>query len=247
MRKITWLAAQAVLAVSGTYAYADAIIDGTFNFTVTGGSPTPTGSFVWDSTTSTWNSFTVDWNGAVFNFAGIIGNLADLPTSGGWCAAGPAIRNSPPCPLPRVFPDPVPGSINLFKFPSGAPVAPGLFTDVTAAAGGNYTVTETTPGVPEPATVGLLFLGLASVGFARRKRKSWRAAIASTAARASVRTTKPIWHREPLRVVILALLARARQELEREYCLDCKRANPTVYGDTGLPPSPLCQRVTDLQ
>ena len=39
------------------YAHADSFTDGTIDFTVTAGSPAPTGSFVFDNTTNSTNSF----------------------------------------------------------------------------------------------------------------------------------------------------------------------------------------------
>jgi hypothetical protein len=161
MRKISRLAAVAVLAVSATYAHADSIIDVTLHFTVTSGSPTPTGSFVVDvDGKQTVESFTVDWDGAVYNLAPP--NQVP-PISGYWCAVAPDNVTSV-CGGRGIF------ALNEF---ATAPEDPAMFTDNVAAASGTYSYTfKGTMGVPEPATVGLLSLGLAGVGFARRKRES---------------------------------------------------------------------------
>ena len=55
-------------AIGTPIAIADTITDGTLNFTVSTGKPTPTGSFVFDNTTSTFMSFVVSWNGELFDF-----------------------------------------------------------------------------------------------------------------------------------------------------------------------------------
>jgi len=225
MRSISALGVMAVLAVGGTYAQADSIVDGTFTFTEPANFPYPVptaGSFVWDSTTSTWKSFTVDWDGAVFNFAKVFPDLADLPTEARWCADGPGINNCA-----------APGRLALYQTKFNTAPEQSTWTDLSAFAYGGYTVKETAttagstpagstpagarkcgraPGrphrngdvnrdrhqqerddghdcgrgrggphskamttasaaVPEPATLGLMVLGLLGAGFAGRKRR----------------------------------------------------------------------------
>jgi hypothetical protein len=77
------------LCFAAPTAHADSLTDGTINFTVTSGSPAPTGSFVFDNTTSTFTSFTVGWDGVIYNFGTSGITLAELGSSGFWCAAGP--------------------------------------------------------------------------------------------------------------------------------------------------------------
>jgi hypothetical protein len=153
------VAAALAIVICASFAHADTIIDGTFNFTVTSGSPAPTGSFMWDSTTSTWNSFTVDWDGAVFNFAPLFPNLAVLATSGSWDAAGPANVTDPITP---------PGNFNLNGVPTGSEF--GTFTDFVAGANGTYTVTESRTVPDTGSTFGLLSLSLIALLGATRLR-----------------------------------------------------------------------------
>jgi len=169
MRKINLLAVL-LAAVCAPYAQADSITDGTFNFTVTSGSPAPTGSFVWDNTTSTWDSFIVDWDGAVFNygkvFAGTNFTLSRLPASSEWCAAGPANLTSS-CAGPANFclgilPDSIGGCAGII------PEHP-TFTDGFAGANGKYTVTETTVTTPEPSSFALILLGLGALLVTRKR------------------------------------------------------------------------------
>jgi hypothetical protein len=137
------------VAVCAPYAHADSITDGTLYFTVTSGSLAPTASFVYDDTMSSFTSFTVEWDGAAFNFASLL-TLAKLGTSGGWCAAGPS--GIPPCGFPASFD--LNGFIETYEADT--------FTNPSAAAGGGYSVIETT--VPEPSSAALILLGLG--GFA---------------------------------------------------------------------------------
>jgi hypothetical protein len=148
-RCVSIVVAMWFVAVCAPYAHADSITDGTLYFTVTSGSLAPIASFVYDDTTSSFTSFTVEWDGAVFNFASLL-TLAKLGTSGGWCAAGPS--GIPPCGFPASFD--LNGFIETFEADT--------FTNPGAAAGGGYSVIETT--VPEPSSVALILLGLG--GFA---------------------------------------------------------------------------------
>jgi hypothetical protein len=163
MRKSLWIMlAVMVVAISAPNANADSITDGTFIFNVITGNPTPTGSFIWDSTTSTWISFTVDWNGAVFNFALTVPDLSALEPTEDWCASAPLNEN--PCVAPTNF--------LLNQTPPSAPYiasSPGPWKVPTDAATGTYTVTETVVGTPEPSSYALMLLGVGLV-FLMRKR-----------------------------------------------------------------------------
>jgi hypothetical protein len=157
IRKSLWgLCAALVFAVVAPCAYAS-IVNGTLNFTVTHGSPAPTGSYVWNSTTNTWNSFTVNWDGVVYNFLGSaavgLGTPSDLGPAGSWCGAGPNAFSGQ-CP-PALFQLFGPGTIAV-DLPESA-----SFSDLDAAANGTYTVTETTAtAVPEPGSLGMMLFGL---------------------------------------------------------------------------------------
>jgi hypothetical protein len=161
MRKSLWIIlAVMVVAISAPNAHADSFTDGTINFTVTSGSPTPTGSFVFDNTTDTFTSFAVDWDGAVFACASLScpSNLSANLTGGNWCAAGPLSSNGvcagPSFELGFVLFFPGPGT---------------TFTDPAAAANGTFTVTTTSVATPEPSSVALMLLGVGLL-FVMRKR-----------------------------------------------------------------------------
>ena len=154
------------LCLAAPNAVADSIIDGTLNFTVTSGSPSPTGSFVFDNTTNAFTSFTVDWDGVVYNYAAEGITLASLGLSGSWCAYAP-LNFSGICAQESGF---------LAGFPSfflagGFPRIPELFTfsDARAGASGTYTVTETAVATPEPSSLALMLSGVGLL-FAMRKR-----------------------------------------------------------------------------
>lgn len=155
------LCAAVIFAVVAPCAYAT-IIDGTLNFTVTNGSPAPTGSFVWNSSTSTWNDLTVDWDGAVFNFAPLIPNLGLLAGGGTWCAAGPANVTSS-CALPA----------NLELIQSTIQTIPEqpTFTDGDAGANGAFTVAQTV-AAPEPGSLGMMLVGLGALVFFWVRRRN---------------------------------------------------------------------------
>lgn len=88
MRKTLWIMVAAMaVAVAAPYAHADSYTDATFNFTVTNGSPSPTGSFVFDDTTGTYTSFVVNWDGATFQPLSPPASAGILGSSGTWCTA----------------------------------------------------------------------------------------------------------------------------------------------------------------
>ena len=203
-----------------TYAQADSLIDGTFNFVKASNIiyPLPTASFVWDSTTNKWNSFTVNWNGAVFNFATVFPNLQAVALDGRWCGQGPNVGKACFAAVGAGF------GLQLHFNPLGISPEQPTWTDVDAFGYGGYTVKETAvtaattspsplpppPGargcgrasgrqqerddghdcgrdrggphgremttartaVPEPATLGLMILGLlGGAGLAGRRRR----------------------------------------------------------------------------
>jgi hypothetical protein len=168
MRKSLWIILAVLLvAIAAPNAYADSFTDGTFSFTVTSGSPPPTGSFVYDNTTSTWKSFTIDWDGAIFNFAPLIPDPADVAPTGSWCAEAPVFHASS-CTTPATF------SLNsLMADPNQF-----SFTDGGALANGTYILTETVVGTPEPSSVALMLLGVGLL-FVMRKRIGQRLPQAS--------------------------------------------------------------------
>lgn len=152
------------LVAAPPLAHADVITTGTFHFTVTSGSPAPTGSFVWNATTGTWNSFTVDWDGVVFDLAPRISDLSFLERGEIWCGAGELNFT--------VYPCAVPGNFNLGSIYSPA-TDPFAFTDQLAGAYGYYavTTTTTTTAVPEPGPLGMMFAGLGVLGLFLTRRR----------------------------------------------------------------------------
>lgn len=150
-------------AVCAPNAHADSFTDGSLYFTLTSGNTAPTGSFVYDNTTSTMTSFTVDWDGAAFNFASLL-TLAKLGSSGGWCAAGPS--GIPPCGFSESF------DLNGFI----GYLEADTFTNISAAAGGGYSVIET--AIPEPGSIDFILLALGGLAVARQRfpsvRRSYR-------------------------------------------------------------------------
>jgi len=178
MRKTLWilLAAMAV-AVAAPYAHADSYTDATFNFTVTNGSPNPTGSFVFDDTTGTYTSFAVNWDGATFNIVFL--PVGILGSSGTWCTAGPDISSTvAESPCSSIDGGDVGDNEGEFDIETGGlhyypnQLPASSFTDAADFATGSYTLTETTAvTTPEPSSLALILLGLGALALlAVRKR-----------------------------------------------------------------------------
>lgn len=152
-RKAAWIVwATLILLIVAPCASAT-IIQGTLNFAVTSGGPTPTGSFVWNSTTQDW-SLAVNWDGVIYDpTLSSSATLTDFQHGGTWCAAGASSFHRA-CP-PALF---------QLRSPIGTfvtiPEAPS-FANLDAAAMGSYTVTDTeTVATPEPSSLGIMLLGL---------------------------------------------------------------------------------------
>ena len=153
-----------LVAIAVPNMRADSFTDGTLNFTVGGGGPAPTGSFVYDNTTSTFTSFTVSWDGAMWDFAGVatsLGAFPSIPTGPAlfaWIACGPTTTSltcsEPPQDFVLFFAAPLSTAVVL------GPIGPGTFLVPDAAAFGGYTVSESQVATPEPSSVALLLLGI---------------------------------------------------------------------------------------
>lgn len=158
-------------------ARGDSYTYGTLDFTVTSGSPAPTGSFILDNTTDTFGSFTVNWDGATYNFSGVLGSAIAL--SGYWCAEGPFYSSSIAC-LQNLGTFAFANQLsNGLPAPAFVGASTGPFTELSAFAYGSYTTTETAVPTPEPSSLALIMLGLVafSLSTARksmsRGRLSW--------------------------------------------------------------------------
>lgn len=68
MRRSFFAFCAALIFAVGTPLAHATIVNGTLNFTVDNGSPAPTGSYVFNTTTNNWNNFTVNWDGGCFQF-----------------------------------------------------------------------------------------------------------------------------------------------------------------------------------
>jgi hypothetical protein len=162
-----------LIAVCPQKAQADTYTYGTLEFTVTSGSPTPTGSFTLDDTTNTFTSFTVNWDGAAFDFDGVLGSAIAL--SGYWCGQASLFSAGIACV----------GNDGTFAFANqlynGIPVASyigadpdALYTNISAFAYGSYTTTETAVPTPEPTSFAFTLSGVVLLGLMLAMRKSLR-------------------------------------------------------------------------
>jgi hypothetical protein len=167
--------AAAVCFLSPVVAHAtDVFTDYTMAFTQTGGSPAPTsGQFIYDDTVNTFTSFTVNWNGEVLNFMAAA-NAG--PLTAGTCNAGPGtgaeqtldmLTGVDPtgCAQNKTYQFAT-GDYDFLGNPTvGANAENISISDPSGTPGvgsiGTYSVTATTP---EPSTLAMLALGLATLG-----------------------------------------------------------------------------------
>lgn len=166
MRETLWIVSVLFLltTIGAPNAHADSITDGTINFTLSSGSPAPTGSFQFDNTTNSFTSVDVEWDGGGFLFSPLLGNgVSPEFTSGGiWGAGGPAVtfnQNGP-----AIFSFAIGPTTN---FTSYAQEPFTDFTDPYASAGGTFTLTPV--ATPEPSSVALMLLGV-GLAFVMGKR-----------------------------------------------------------------------------
>ncbi len=166
MRKSLWIILTVLLvAVGAPNAHADSSADGTITFTVSSGGPTPTGSFVLDTTTDELTSLTVDWDGAAFNFASVTFPvpISFLEGDETWCAAAyPTSKLGAQCEAnySPVFELGISSPVPLF---ASSPASGSIFGEFPTKADGTYVVTETVVTTPEPSPVSLMLLGIGLV------------------------------------------------------------------------------------
>ena len=178
----------ALLAV-GAPAQADLITDGTLNFSASIGSPTPTGSFVYDDTTNSVISYTLNWDGATYDLTTPLRFLSPSITTliqpGNWCAAA---QTSISC--TNIFPNVSIDDEFVFHIPNNTffthpPIPNFQYISNNASALGSFTVT-TAVSTPEPSALALLGAALAGLFLfrsrAHRRDRRARADLADSGA-----------------------------------------------------------------
>jgi len=171
MRKSLWIILTLLLvAISAPNALADGFSDGTITFTVSSLGPTPTGSFVLDTTTDELTSLTVNWDGAVFNFESVTFPVpfSFLEANDTWCASsveGGALGAQCEANFSPIFELGITTPVPLF---ASVPT-PDVFTERFITSDGNYAVTEIAVTTPEPGPLSLTLLGIGLVLVLRKR------------------------------------------------------------------------------
>ncbi|HKN61730.1 MAG TPA: PEP-CTERM sorting domain-containing protein [Candidatus Acidoferrales bacterium] len=199
MRKSLWIILTVLVGVIGApNAHADACpagnicTDYTINFTTLGGSPSPSGGFVYDDTTNQFVSFAVMWGGLGFDLTALANSPA-IYMGGPACASGATgaqaslalLSACATAAMPTFwvadnflpFMDPVGPAFFTFEDPGPHPLlainAELLIPSSNTGddAYGNLTVTATgTTATPEPETGILMLIGIGLLRLVMRKR-----------------------------------------------------------------------------
>jgi hypothetical protein len=167
------------LCFAAPNANADSITDVTINFTVKSGSLTPTGSFLFDNTTSAFTSFTVDFDGLAFDLTTLANALSALTLQGCASPGFLAYLEANGCgasPSWIAGTSGTSGTIEGFFFsdtatdfgenvaiPGGAPTVGAIGTFTTGPS-----------NVPEPSSLALMLSG---VGLVFGMRKRWTSGL----------------------------------------------------------------------
>jgi hypothetical protein len=181
MRKSLWIIPTLLLfaAIGAPTALATTVTDGTLNFTLINGTPTPTGSFVFDNTTSTFTSFVVNWNGSLLDF-GPRANYIQTTQQDLFALLPTYYTDSfQTCDITWPYPqyDCYDGAAGIFFLFSTLRVEDLLAVNTTFSptivpsyALGNWSVSETVIVTPEPGTAVLWLTGIGLMIVMARKR-----------------------------------------------------------------------------